>query len=129
MIGIDIVEVKRIVQGNAGGQIENRILSDAEKEYLSHKRRNLVKGREYSEFDNTLAGFWSAKEAVLKAFGIGMHSLNLKDIQILHKASGEPYVELVGSALEKLGKNATKNAKISISHDAGVAISVCFLSQ
>jgi len=128
MVGIDVVGIKRIVEGNVGGKIEDRILSDKEKEYLHRKSKNLVKGREFSEYDNSLAGFWAAKEAVLKSFGIGMHSINLKDIQILHKETGEPYVKLIGSALEKMGKDATKNAKISISHDAGLAISICFLN-
>ncbi|MBQ8468544.1 MAG: holo-ACP synthase [Clostridia bacterium] len=128
MVGIDIVDIKRIAEGNVDGKIENRILSDKEKEYISKKSRNLVKGRIFSEFDNSLAGFWAAKEAVLKAFGIGLHSINLKDIQILHKQSGEPYVELMPAAVAKIGGKKPKNIEISISHDAGMAVSVCFLN-
>ena len=128
MIGIDIVEVKRIKELNKDGRLEQRILSTREQEYLNKKSINVVLGKTYSEKDNSLAGFWASKEAVLKALGIGINNVNLKEVEILHKSSGEPYGEVSEKIWKFAGKKPAKNIKISVSHDAGLAVSVCFLS-
>ena len=128
MVGIDIVEVKRIKELNKDGRLEERILSLREKEYLNKKSEHVVAGKIFSERDNSLAGFWASKEAVLKALGIGINNVNLREVEILHKPSGEPYGEVSETIWKFAGKKPAKTIHISVSHDAGLAVSVCFLS-
>ena len=128
MIGIDIVEIKRIKELNIGGRLEKRILSSREQEYLNKKSTNVVGSKLFSERDNSLAGFWASKEAVLKALGIGINEVNLKEVEILHKPSGEPYAEVSKNILKISSNKPSNSMQISISHDAGIAVSVCFFS-
>lgn len=128
MVGIDIVDVKRIKQLNKNGQLEKKILSGQELNYLNTKSMIVVKGRQLAERDYSLAGFWAAKEAVLKAFGVGINNINFKQIEILHKKSGAPYVNIEPEMQKKLCEKMYKNAEISISHDGELAISICVLN-
>lgn len=113
MIGIDIESVSRF---------ENLYL---------HKKRLLEKMFNPSEWNyavkkanpsQTLTGIWCAKEAVLKAL-YSYEPLFIKDITIMHKDTGQPFVllnsELVQSA----------SIKISISHTNEYATAVAILSK
>lgn len=124
MVGVDIVEVERVVSKDA--ELCKRILSEDEQKYLNTKSKNVV--NKVSAYHNTLAGFFAAKEAVLKAFGLGISGVNFKDIQILHKPSGQPYVKLSDNFIKICGKNAASSIHISIAHDGGMAISVCLVA-
>lgn len=128
MVGIDIVEIKRIKNLNDNGKLENKILSDREKDYLKSKSTKVVLDREFSEYDSSLAGFWAAKEAVLKAFGVGIKNINFKHVEIMHKESGAPYVKINKNLLDKICQKAPKNIEISITHDGGLAICICILN-
>lgn len=125
MLGVDIVDVERISKLNANQTLEERILSGSEKEYLSKKSKNLVKGRSNSEYDNCLAGMFAAKEAVLKALGLGLGVINVKDIEVCHEKGGRPYIKIDSKIFEKLAIKEPKSIEISVSHDAGIAICVC----
>ena len=122
MVGVDIVEVERVVKANKNGAIEKKILTKQEKEYLSTKSTTVV--NKFSERDYSLAGFWAAKEAVLKALELGI-IVDLKQVEIYHKPNGAPYVKLAEDVCVR--HNIDKNIKIelSISHDAGVAVCFC----
>jgi len=127
MIGVDIVQVQRIKDLNKNGRLEQRILSEREQQYLNKKSNNVVPDKKFSEKDNSLAGFWASKEAVLKALGIGINNVNLKEVEILHKPSGEPYGEVSKNIWQFAKRKPAKQIEISISHDAGLAVSVCIL--
>lgn len=47
------------------------------------------------------AMFFSAKEAVSKAFGRGLYGMLPKEIEIYHEESGRPSVRLLGGAVER----------------------------
>lgn len=64
---------------------------------------------------NRLAGIFAAKEAIIKSYGkvkINSHS----QIEILHKATGEPYPKINGLI--------KKGVQISISHNCEYAIAI-----
>lgn len=124
MVGVDIVDVSRIEKLETQ-KLATRILSKQEQEYLN-KKSNLTNGKP-SEYIYSLAGFWAAKEAFLKAIGVGLDTDNLNQIEILHKASGEPYVKINDKLFKKYSILNGKSIQISISHDANMAISVCFI--
>ena len=122
MVGIDVIEIGRVVAANKNNRFIDKVLTTAEKEYLAKK--STVCNNAYSEHDCTLAGFWAAKEAVLKALQLGIVD-NLKHIEILHKDNGAPYVKISKQFCQKHNINVSNNINISISHDAGIAICIC----
>ncbi|MEI5994614.1 holo-ACP synthase [Candidatus Enterococcus mansonii] len=84
-IGIDMVELSRIekIILNKSSFVE-RVLTDKEYslfEQLPHKRQ--------VEF---LAGRFACKEAFSKAWGTGIGSLGLQDVEILKEDTGAPKV-------------------------------------
>lgn len=122
MIGIDLVDVARIAEMNCDKFI-NKYLTTQEQEYLKTKNTLGVKGKE-SEYNYTLAGIWATKEAVLKALGVGLNvNFDIKEIEIFHENSGKPFVILSKNIQNKF-KIDKNRVEISISHDAGVAISI-----
>ena len=106
MIGIDIVEIKRI---------ENMIKKFNKKalnRILTSKEQNLASS--YA----SIAGYFAAKEAFLKALGTGIgKECSFLDIEILKNEKNKPYF-----SQKTLQKFNIKKADLSISHDGGFAI-------
>ena len=126
MVGVDIVDITRIANAKNKEALIEKILTENEKEYLKTKSKKV--NNMFSEYDCSLAGFWAAKEAVLKALEVGIVT-NLKHIEILHKENGAPFVKLNESFVKKYNVNNNYTLSISISHDGGVAICVCLGTQ
>jgi holo-[acyl-carrier protein] synthase len=86
-IGTDIIEIARIRETylKYGKKFLRRILTDKEQQYCSL----------YKDPSPHLAGRFAAKEAIAKAFGIGLGAgLSWLDIEILNNALGQPQVAL-----------------------------------
>jgi len=106
MIGIDIIEIKRIENmiNKFGNKALNRFLTKKEQELLTSL--------------SSIAGYWAAKEAFSKAIGQGIgKNCSFLDIEILKNKNGKPYFST--KTLEKFNLKA---ADLSISHDGGFAI-------
>ncbi len=104
-IGVDLVDLNRLSLDNR--LFLERILSSSELErfdQIKNKKQQL-------EF---LGGRYAAKEAVLKALGTGIGGMPFKDISVLNKESGEPYLNI-------------PHSKISISHEDHYAIAFVML--
>ena len=125
-MGIDLVDVRRIKEkAEKSSNFVPKLLTNAEYEYLLTKPTKTAKGGEISPYFQTLAGFFAAKEAFLKALGIGFSTgLKLKEIQVLHNANGAPILKVDGSLKEIVDGLGVKNCSISISHDGDYAIAV-----
>ena len=117
-VGIDAVEVRRFAKLSPEKQNAfcRRCLTEREHRYVR------AKGVQASQ---TLAGIFAAKEAVLKALGIGIGGgIALSEVEILHEETGRPVVHLCGdnpAALQKI--------EISISHTEDVAYAVAVLQE
>ncbi|MGO3751751.1 MAG: NAD(P)H-hydrate dehydratase [Peptoniphilaceae bacterium] len=109
MIGIDIAEIERIgkLYKKYGDRFLNRVFNKDEIKYLERKAFK----------SETIAGMYTAKEAIAKANETGIGKISFKDIKIYYK-NGSPY-----------GKLFNKNYKLSISHDGGFAICVSILNK
>jgi len=108
-IGIDIVEVERIAKalnrGNKG--FLKVVYTPAEASYI--QQAHFVEAR--------AAGLWAAKEAVVKAFGIGFsEGIGFHDIEIQHAATGQPYAILTGKLATWAQEHSLRVLSISISH-------------
>lgn len=107
MIGIDILEVKRVEEKlEKKPNFVDSFLLESEKEYV-----NLFKNK-----SERICGFFCLKEAVKKAVST---DLTFKDIEILHDENGKPFVKILNKDFEK-----TK-VEVSISHSTTVAVAVC----
>lgn len=116
MIGIDIVDIKRIANLSLRKNFINRVFTESEIEYIESKNQN----------PNTIAGLFASKEAVAKAFGVGIsHDIVFKEIEILHDENGAPYVNTnIERMLDLMKKKSAKEISINITHDGDYAIAV-----
>jgi len=103
-IGCDIIEIERIKKAIAKESFLKRYFTNAEICLIEKKG------------PQTAAGNFSAKEAVVKAFGTGFGEIMPKDIEILRDGAGKPYVNLYGAAKEHFGRMEGGNLLLSISH-------------
>lgn len=71
----------------------------------------------------SLAGYWAAKEALIKALG-NPHGLNFQDVRVIKDVLGKPSLEVVGATAERAKELGVVRWHLSISHDAGVAAAV-----
>lgn len=94
-IGVDIVDLNRIQYDNK--HFIERILSIKENQ-VYNSLKTVQRKKEY------LGGRFAAKEAYLKACGTGIGGVDFRDIEILNKESGQPYLN-------------DKKALLSISHE------------
>ena len=116
MIGIDLVENKRIKKALKNPNFLPRILTEKEIEYVNSYKNEV----------EHIAGFFAAKEAVMKALE-NCKQISFKEIEILHKSSGKPYVVLCKKAKEKFLSFGYKNIEISISQTQHFATAICFM--
>ena len=114
-IGNDIVSIKRIKRAynKFGKRFEERI-------YTSEERK-LVWKRGTPCF-RTLSNRWAAKEAFVKALGIGFSKgVFWRDISILNNSNGKPCLEISGYAKKYIQKilplNTTSYLHVSISDE------------
>lgn len=110
MVGVDVIEVKRIKKAMSSARFASEVFTEGERAYC--------KG-----YDN-FAGIYAAKEAFAKATGTGLTRSSFYEIEIAHDEKGAPYYELSERIKKMLGN---KRAGLSISHDGGIAVAVCVL--
>lgn len=117
--GLDLVEVARIrlALERHGERFRERIAGEEE-----------LRTRVGTLRPESLAGMFAAKEAVLKALGTGWAAgLSFRQILILRRPSGEPFVRLEGAAAARAEALGVTRVHLSISHDGGVAAAVAVL--
>lgn len=115
-VGLDLVAVERIAALVAAHPASEAKLF-AEGEVAAARE---LAGRRREEF---LAGRFAVKEAFFKAVG-GPARIDPRDVACIAAPSGEPSLELAGTAKAALEKAGCAHAAVSISHDAGLATAV-----
>jgi len=121
-IGIDIVEVERIAKAlNRGDKgFWNVVYTPDEAAYI--QKAHFVEAR--------AAGLWAAKEAVVKAFGIGFsEGVGFHDVKIQHTASGQPYAVLTGKLAAWASEHSLQVLSISISHTTHYAAATALVGR
>ena len=116
-VGIDIVEIERFRQVDFKKFVE-KYLTEKEMQHL------LKKTNKYE----TIAGMYACKEAVLKAFKIGIgNGVKLKEIEILYE-NEIPVLNKNETILNLLKKYNLKDIDINISHSDTDAIAICIIN-
>ncbi|MCL2575356.1 MAG: holo-ACP synthase [Defluviitaleaceae bacterium] len=112
-IGTDIVTVLRVERAVANTHFLRKCFTDGEVEYCRGKGVAAMR---------SFAGFFAAKEAVAKALGGGFVGFLPRDIEILHNASGKPFVRL--SSNVDAPQDCVVHLSISHERDFAVAMAV-----
>ena len=111
-VGVDLCEVDRLREAMARTPgLRNRVFSPAEQAYCE-KRRD--PGERY-------AARFAAKEAVLKAMGVGLGSCALYDIEVVNESSGAPRLELRDSAARLAASKGVTGWHLSLTHTSTLA--------
>ena len=119
-IGIDLCEIARFERIlEKGDGFVRRYFAPEEADYLSDRGQMAAQ---------SAAAMFAAKEAFLKAAGIGIGGgVPLTDVAVWHEASGQPVYALGGKALDTLHAMGAEKAWLSLSHEAGMAAAVCVI--
>ncbi len=113
MIGIDIVSIERIKH------FKERFGNKALEKFLTPEEIVLIKS------DETLAGFFAAKEAISKALGLGISQrCGFFDIKLHKDIRNAPYFTLSHHLIEAF---CITDTSLSITHDKGFAIAVAVI--
>ncbi|RMH10379.1 MAG: holo-[acyl-carrier-protein] synthase [Planctomycetota bacterium] len=113
--GVDLVEVSRIVELRADHpeRFLTRCFTPGEREYCLKQKR----------VDEHLAARFAAKEAVLKALGLGLRGGILwTDVEINRDPEGAPKVLLHGRAAELASEQRIEAWLVSLTHTSTHAL-------
>ena len=112
--GIDIIKVKRVENLIERWQDKflDKIFTTKEIEYCQKK----------PDPSPHFAVRFAAKEAVGKMFETGLGKIKWKDIEVIHKKSGKPYLNFKGKAKKEAEKQNIENVHLSLSHEKEYAV-------
>lgn len=113
-IGIDVVEVERIEQAIArwGDSFVRRIFTPDEANRAGHAHARGMR----------LAARFAAKEAVMKALGLGWRSMAWREIEIRNDPLGRPTVLLTGSAARVAAQQGVSAIHVTLTHTHELAM-------
>ena len=112
-VGVDLVEVTRLARLAAEPAGLVGVLTERELEYCGRQRRPA----------EHMAARFAAKEAVLKAFGVGVaKGIRWTDVEILKRQGGGPTVALHGAVASLAAQRGLRRLEISLSHTAALAV-------
>ena len=111
-LGVDVVDIPRfraVLERRPG--LAERLFSADELAYAASLANPAP----------TLAGRFGAKEAVMKALGVGLGAVDWTDIAVLRHRGGRPELVVDGRAAALAAGRGVKRWEVSISHTATVA--------
>lgn len=119
-VGVDILEKERVftIHKKYGKRFQERVLGDSE--------IKAIEGKSLNNQIRFISNNFACKEAVAKALGLGFtEGISLKEIEILRKPSGQPFITLNGNA-DKVAKNIGIN-KFHVSISDTKKLSMAFV--
>ena len=117
LLGLDLTPVPRVAQtlSRFGERFLERVFVPGE----------INRGRRHPRaFAEHVAGRFAAKEAAMKALGLGWRGLAFREIAVRRDARGKPRLELSGRALARAEKLGVVETELSITHTADLAAAV-----
>ena len=121
LVGIDVLDVVRMEKFVQNEHSLDKFFTEYEIMYVSKTRSTT----------QSLAGIYCAKEAFLKALGIGIGGgINLNEIEIRHLENGKPYLHVISSRAQiMLTAQKVEEIDINISHTDEICTAVCILKN
>ena len=121
LVGIDVLDVVRMEKFVQNEHFLEKYFTPYEIGYVQHNNRQTL----------SLAGLYAAKEAFLKALGIGIGGgIALSEIEVYHEESGKPQLRVNSSTGNIMLKtmNVTEIG-VSISHTDEICTAICFVKN
>jgi len=111
-IGVDVVEIERLHTAlGRTPSLAQRIFTEAE---LAAARGRVA----------SLAGRFAAKEATMKALGVGLGAVPLRAIEVATEPSGAPRLVLASEADTLARARGWRQVSLSIAHERSVAVAM-----
>ena len=111
-VGIDIIEIERIEKAiSRSNKFIEKVFTENERVYFGTRNNRI----------EVITGNFAAKEAIVKAIGVGFVDIGLKDVEVLRDPFGKPYVVLYNKAKAMLSDTSTVHISISHCKDYAVA--------
>jgi holo-[acyl-carrier protein] synthase len=114
-IGIDAVEIDRFRAVLARRpRLAGRLFTDGERAY----------GARAHDPAPRLAARFAAKEAVMKALGVGLGAFAFRDVEVVRAPSGAPSLVLTGAAAALAERRGVAGWRVSLTHTDRMAEAV-----
>ena len=114
-VGTDLVEIPRFrLALERRPTLAARIFSDAEREYAERFREPAPR----------LAARFGAKEAVMKALGVGLWKFALRDVEVVRLPSGQPELALHRGAAALAAERGVVGWRLTLTHSDFMAMAV-----
>ncbi len=111
-IGTDLCEVDRMRRAlERTPSLRERVFTAAERAYCDRRR----------DPTERYAARFAAKEAVLKAMGVGVGACKLSEIEVAREPSGAPSVHLHGGALRLAEERGITAWRLTLTHTRATA--------
>lgn len=117
LIGTDIIAVERIKQAMSTWPLDflQRVFTEAEIRQIDAQSPDYERA----------AGFWAAKESMVKAMGSGFRDgIRFHDMEVSHNHYGAPCLILHGRLKQLFAEKGPAQISLSISHCRTYAIAV-----
>lgn len=119
LVGIDIIDVSRMEKMALNLNYSKRAFTAYELDYIDKTNKRTQR----------MAGLYCAKEAFLKALGIGVRNgIDFLEIEVQHDKLGKPFLKLSDKVRIMMATKNIKDVAISISHTDGISTAICILS-
>lgn len=114
-LGLDVVAVARFREALARTPaLRERVFTPQE--------LALAAGR--TDEAETLAVRFAAREAAMKALGVGLGAVDHRDVSVLRREDGAPELVVSGRAARLAAVRGVRGWHVSLAHDGGVAMAV-----
>jgi holo-[acyl-carrier protein] synthase len=111
-LGVDLCEVDRMRTAlERTPRLRDRLFTDAERAYCEARR----------DPSERYAARFAAKEAVLKAMGLGVGACQWREIEVARAESGQPSVVLHGGAQRLADERGIAHWRLTMTHTHRVA--------
>lgn len=122
-VGIDLVDVARIAEAlERRPGLTGRLFTEAERAYCDATRSASAQQRRY-------AVRFAAKEAAMKALGVGLGGVGWHDVEIVRGTSGEPVIGAHGRAAIQAERLGGTRWLVSLTHTDTLAQAIVLLHR
>ena len=120
-VGVDVVDIERFRTSLARTPtMRTRVFTDVELDYVAPQLDQVP----------SLAARFAAREAVMKAMGLGLGAFGFHDVWVeIDHDSGAPRLVVTGQAAKLAADRGIDSWHVSLSHDGGVATAMVVASR
>ena len=114
-VGLDLVDVARFATVLARRpSLADRLFTPAERAYAGTLANPVP----------SLAARFAAKEAVMKALGVGLGAFAFAEVEVRREPGGEPHLVLCGRAAQLASERSVTSWLVSLTHTSTAAAAV-----